>query len=400
MSPVMVVFFKEWQDCLRDRRTLLNALLFGPLTGPLIFIALLWVTLAGETAPGKSTSPLTPTRPTLPAVVIGADRAPDLIQALRERGLQPLPEVADISAALREERVDLALRIGDTFTSQWQGENSAPVEVLFNSSRVRSLTEAQQLRALLEEYAQHVSAARLEARGLPPALAAPLVVTSSDQATARARGAAMFTMLPYFLILSAYLGGMWLSIDSTAGERERQSLEPLFINPVAPAYILFGKVLAAGLVSLISLTLSLVVFTLASWLLPSQRLGMTLGLTPATVVMMIAIMLPLLILLVTVQIHLAARAKSVRAAQAYLSLLQFGLLAPSLLFSVLPLGGQDWVYAVPLLAQQQSIATLMRIQSVPPLPMVLSVVITLALAAVFLRATRRGYESEGIILTS
>ena len=51
-------------------------------------------------------------------------------------------------------------------------------------------------------------------------------------------------MLPYFLILTALVGGMWLAIDSTAGERERASLEPLLINPVPRDRMLLGK--AAG----------------------------------------------------------------------------------------------------------------------------------------------------------
>ena len=48
-------------------------------------------------------------------------------------------------------------------------------------------------------------------------------------------------MLPYFFILGAFIGGMALAIDTTAGERERQSLEPLFANPVPRWQILDRK---------------------------------------------------------------------------------------------------------------------------------------------------------------
>src|SRR5271170_4365402 len=115
---------------------------------------------------------------------------------------------------------------------------------------------------------------RLLVRGLAPTLIAPLVVAGRDQATPEGRGALLFAMLPYFLILSALIGGMWLAIDSTAGERERASLEPLLINPVPRDRILLGKVMATAVFSLSSLSLGLLAFMVAGWLLPADQLGM------------------------------------------------------------------------------------------------------------------------------
>jgi hypothetical protein len=82
------------------------------------------------------------------------------------------------------------------------------------------------VRAALETYMRRTAAMRLMVRGLAPSLTTPLIVAARDQATPQGRGALLFAMLPYFLILSALLGGMWLAVDSTAGERERASLEP------------------------------------------------------------------------------------------------------------------------------------------------------------------------------
>ncbi len=60
-----------------------------------------------------------------------------------------------------------------------------------------------------------------------------MCVADRDQSTAQTRSGTLFAMLPYFFILGAFIGGMALAIDTTAGERERQSLEPLFVNPVS-----------------------------------------------------------------------------------------------------------------------------------------------------------------------
>ena len=116
---------------------------------------------------------------------------------------------------------------------------------------------------MLEAYSRRNGALRLLARGLAPALAdAAGASPTRDHATPQARGALLFAMLPYMLVLTMFIGGMWLAIDSTAGERERQSLEPLLINPVPRDRILLGKLLATATFSLASLTLGLLAFLL------------------------------------------------------------------------------------------------------------------------------------------
>jgi len=166
-------------------------------------------------------------------------------------------------------------------------------------------------------------------------LISPVVVATRDQATPQGRGALLFAMLPYFLVLSALVGGMWLAIDSTAGERERQSLEPLLINPVRRDAILLGKMFATSAFSLTSLALSLVAFMIAGWFLPANKLGMTFNLSASVIVTILPVMVPLVLLLVNLQILVTSMAKSSREAQTYLGLLQLVPIIPSVILSVL-----------------------------------------------------------------
>ena len=73
---------------------------------------------------------------------------------------------------------------------------------------------------------------RLQLRGVSPNLASPLLVKDVDLSTPRSRGLLLMMFLPYMLMITAFTGGMHLAMDSTAGEKERKSLEPLLINPV------------------------------------------------------------------------------------------------------------------------------------------------------------------------
>src|SRR5579862_680338 len=391
MRATLIVYLKECRESLRDRRVLLNSLVLGPLLGPVLFVILLRTTITRELSQAE--------RP-LPVVVVGGAQAPNLLAALEQQGLQVLPAVPDLEAAVRAQRVDLALRISDSYARDWSAGRPAKVELIYDSSRREVAGSAQRLRLLLESYERRTAAMRLMVRGLAPTLTAPLVVATRDQATPVGRGALLFAMLPYFLVLSALIGGMWLAIDSTAGERERASLEPLLINPVPRDRILLGKLLATAAFSLGSLILGLVAFTLAGTLLPSEQLSMSFNLGPLVIAAILPLMAPLVLLIVGAQILVTAFARSVREAQTYLGLLQLVPVIPSVVLSVLPLKAQLWMFAVPLLSQQLSVMQLLRGEALSVTATGVGVATTLLCALLVFAGARRGYQSERLAITS
>ena len=391
MSAAAAVYLKECRESLRDRRVLLNALILGPLLGPLLFTIILRVTIGMEL--GRAEQPL-------PVVVIGAERAPNLIDALKQQGLVVRPPVDDVEGAIRDQSVALALRIGASFAEDWVAGRAAQVEVIFDSSRRDNGGQVGRLRAMLSYYARRTSAMRLVARGLSPAVTTPLVIADRDQATPQARGALLFAMLPYFLILNCFIGGMWLAIDSTAGERERQSLEPLLTNPVPRSQILLGKLVAAATFSFVSLTLGLTAFTVAAHFLPVQKLAMSLDIGPRVVATILPLMVPLVLLIVVTQILVSAFAKTFREAQTYLGLLQIVPIIPSVLLSVMPISPQPWMYAVPLIGQQLTVMQLLRGEVVAGQSLLWCTLTTLAAMILVFIATHRVYESERLAVNA
>ena len=389
MSPALTVFSKECRESLRDRRVLINSLLVGPLLGPVLFLVLMRLVVGRELE--KAEQPL-------PVVVIGAERAPELVGALRQMGLEQLPPLADPELAVREQRIDLALRIAADFGANWRAGRPAQVELIYDSSRREAQGDVERLRGMLDVYSRRNGALRLLARGLSPAVATPLTVATRDAATPQARGALLFAMLPYMLVLTIFIGGIWLAIDSTAGERERQSLEPLLINPVPRDRILLGKLMATAVFSLASLTLGLGAFLVAGRFMPTEELGLSLALGPHFFAVALPMLVPLVLLICIAQILIAAFARSVREAQTYLGLAQLVPLIPSIVLSVLPVKAQLWMYAVPLLGQQLAIMRLLRAEPVAGVALGLSASATLlAVVAVFL-LTRRIYDSEQLAI--
>ncbi|HEY7886729.1 MAG TPA: ABC transporter permease [Steroidobacteraceae bacterium] len=391
MNSSFVVFRKEVRENLRDKRTLINGLFTGPLIGPLIFVMIINVMISRQL--NQAESPLE-----LP--VIGARYAPNLIEALHQEGFDPRPPVADPIAAVRDRDVAAVLSIPANFGKAWDKGDPAQVEIYYDSSRRDTEQAVSRLKDMLDRYSRLNGALRLVARGLSPALIRPVVVDERDQSTPQSRAGALFSILPYFFVLTVFMGGMYLAIDLTAGERERQSLEPLFINPVARWRILLGKIGAICLFSVASLLICAAAFIVAGHLIPTEKLGMELGLGPVFGLEVLVLMLPLVLLVAALQTLVAAFSKSYREAQTYLGILMLIPVLPSILLSVMPVKTAGWMYAVPLLSQQVGITELLLGGSVTAAQFAMCLVCGFAVAAIMLAVTARVYGSERLAISA
>ncbi|MGF6711387.1 sodium transport system permease protein [Luteibacter sp. W1I16] len=390
MSAFTAVYWKEVRENLRDRRTLINALITGPLLGPVMFIMLMNVMVNRELA--KSDRPIS-------VPVIGADVAPNLVAALKGAGIDAAPAVTDPENAVREQRADIVLRISPEYARAWSKGEAVQVELIYDSSRRDASTPVARVRGVVESYGKREGAMRLIARGLSPTTAWPVQVADRDQATSQSRSALMFSFLPYFFVLTVFLGGMYLAIDLTAGERERQSLEPLFVNPVARWKILAGKLAAICTFSLVSLLLSVAAFATAPLFIPVEKLGIALDLGLRFGSQVVLLMLPLIVLLAALQSLVSAFAKSYREAQTYLSVLMIIPVLPSALLSVIPVRAEPWMYAVPLLGQNLGIVQLLRGDGVPGWQFGLCLAGGFAAAVLAVWATAWLYRSERLAIS-
>lgn len=390
MNAALVVLSKEVRENLRDKRTLINALVTGPLIAPLMFLMIINVVISRQI--NQAEGPLE-----LP--VIGASNAPNLIEALRQQGFDPQPPVADPIAAVRSRDAAAVLRIPADFGKSWSKGDPAQVEVYYDSSRRDMQQPVNRLSHMLERYSRLNGAMRLVARGLSPTLANPVVVDERDQSTPRSRAGALFSILPYFFVLTVFIGGMYLAIDLTAGERERHSLEPLFANPVRRSRILLGKIGAICIFSVSSLLICVTAFTVAGRLIPTEKLGMDLRLGPAFALEVVVLMLPLVLLIAALQTLVAAFSKSYREAQTYVGILMVVPALPSVLLTVLPVKTVPWMYAVPLLGQQLGITELLMGGSMTVAQVATSLLCGFLIAALMLAVTARVYGSERLAIS-
>lgn len=350
MNTLLAVLRKELIDFTRDRRTLFMALFLSPIIIPVMLVGI--STVVQKKAASQLEKPLQ-----LP--VIGGEHAPNLVAWLQGHNIVIEPAPADATAAIRDQSEDVILEISAQFADNWRQSKPATVEIIHDATRQDARIPLARLEQVLQSYSQTVGSLRLLARGVSPSVMTAMQIGHRDLSTPEAKqGQILAAMLPYLLILTAFLGGAYLLIDTTAGERERQSLEPLLATPASRESIMSGKIAAACVIGLASLLLTLISVKVGFALAPG--LGTKADVSLTAIGRILGILIPMLLLGTCLLTVIAASVKSVKEAQSYMGILMMVPIIPTVLLMVSPVKNQLWMFAVPFLAQNQMIVSVLR----------------------------------------
>jgi sodium transport system permease protein len=387
-NPVWTIFRKEVTENLRDR---MNALIVSPLLGPMLFALLITTILTREINRAEKVFELP---------VVGAEHAPNLVAFVGTRNIKIKPGPADPVAAIKAQDEEVVLRITSAYAEAWNKGEPAEIELIFDASRQDTDSSRRRIEDALNAYDRTVGALRLIARGMNPSVIHPISIVDRDQASAVAKGAQFLAFLPYMLILGAFMGGMYLAIDTTAGERERQSLEPLLATPVPRGQIMLGKLGATSAFAIGSLMLTLIAFAVILPQMPLAKLGVKFNFGVGVFAQMLFALAPVVLIASSLQTLIAANAKSYREAQSWLGLFTIIPAIPSMIMMVVPVKAQLWMYAVPLLAQHQAIMKLARAESITPLEWLVLAGTGLLIAGICAAITARIYHRESLAVSA
>src|SRR5690606_27254791 len=229
---------------------------FGPLLGPVLFAVLISVVVTRTVSTAEAP---------IEVPIVGAELAPNLVEHLGARGVDAatnhgLTKFADAAEAVQDGRYDAVLLIDADYAERFSAGDTARVTLVYDRSSTRAGGRVQRIRAAVSGYAQQLGALKLIARGVDPDVLSTVMLDELDVSTAAGRSVVLLGMLTYFLLLATLVGGFYLAIDSTAGERERRSLEPLLTTPVERSSLLLGKMAATTIYMLLALALTLVGF--------------------------------------------------------------------------------------------------------------------------------------------
>ena len=234
-------------------------------------------------------------------------------------------------------------------------------------------------------------------RGVDPLVLTPVVTESVDVSTPASRSVVALGTLSYLVLLTMLMGGMYLAIDATAGERERGSLEPLLTVPVRREALIYGKVLATCAYMTLSLVLTITAFALVLRSVGLERFGMSVNFGPAVAVRIVLCCLPLVPLGAGLMTIVASFTRSYREAQTYLGLILLIPTLPLVFAGVTGLRPTARLMAVPSLSQHFLITSLLRDEPIPTAYVLSSVAVTLALGAVLVFIAGRLYHREALL---
>ena len=369
------VFAKEMVDALRDRRTLVVVLLSSVLLGPLVLIALSGLVASFEARAEKRE-----------VFVLGIEHAPSLRNFLERQSSVVREAPTDYESQLRTAVLGDPVVVvpADFEIALVRGEMPA-LELVSDSANKQAESGAGRVQRLLQAFGRERASVSLALRGVSADLLEPLEVQERDLASTQTRATQLTGMLPFFVLMAVLYGALSAALDTTAGERERGSLEPLLMNPTDPLALVLGKWGAVATVAMLIAVLSCFSFLPAQWLLRSDTLQALFQFGVSEALMFLVVLLPLAAALSAVLMAVAIRCKSVKEAQANASLVVL-LVSLLPLVSVFNLGGEaPWHLWVPALGQNTLMTRVLKGEELSFAQWFVPLSVSVALSAVSLR---------------
>lgn len=350
MKDSWIVFKKELIDALRDRKTLATLLLSVVLIVPLMPLIISMVIAEKETRAERRE-----------VWVAGGERAPELGNFLRRQGMTVHEAPSDYEARLHEFSFGEAVIVVPEDFSEKQARGEAPeLRVVFDSANNQSEMLVKLNTGLLRAFAGEQGKLELALRGVSPAVLEPYVVQVRNLADEQSQSAQFTGMLAWIFIMAVLAGSMAVALDTTAGERERASLEPLLTNPIHHLSLILGKWMAVAAVAMSIALLSVLCVFPSRWLIRSEALLAMFHFGPTESVLFLLMLLPFAGAVAAVLMFAAIHGRSYKEAQARATLAMLAFQFAPLLAIVDFSGEKPWHLWIPGLAQQTVMLRVLR----------------------------------------
>ena len=386
LARTLIVARKEVTDTLRDRRTAMVTLLTAIAAGPL-FLVLIFNLIANQADRARD----------LKLPVIGREHAPALAAYLERQQATLSAAPADYEAQIRSGDIDVVLVIDAKFASDVADGKPGTVRLVYDRSRDRARPSIEQAESLLRGYNRLWGEQRLVLRGVAGSVASPLNVENVDLATPQQSGALVLFLVAYYGLFASVMGGMAVALDITAGERERQSLEPLLTTPVRPLELVAGKWAAVALFDALVVLLTLSGFYVTLAFAPLPAVGVPFLFGAREFVRFLIVLVPMIVLMPAILLYVGSRARAYKEAQTNVSVLLFIVSLLPVIQLFLQRKEPSWIALVPVSAQYSLLNFALRGEALPAAQLALSYAVPLALAAIALTAVARLLSRESIL---
>ncbi len=314
MIQLKALVIKEFKEAFRDKRALMVAFSMA-LLAP-VMIMLMSKTLIEEMVD----------KPAIYVNFIGSEYAPKLMKDFTDENILSVEEAEAGEKAIWQQR-NLTIVIPENFaTNMVEGR---PIDVILRAdySDKPSLTPTRRIKDVVRDHARNIGYKRLIMRGIDTRILSPVNLVEQDTSQPSSNAMMISMMLGLYLLMGAFMSGLSVAIDSSAGERERNVLEMLLCQPVSTTKIVLAKLLCSSSISIISVILMLSLTTLSVGFVDLSKIGATFNIDAFTFSALLLLLIPICFFAAALQLFFAFQAKSFKEAQSTVTML---IMAPAM----------------------------------------------------------------------
>ncbi len=380
MAAWIKIYKKEMKDAIRDRRSVMAALSYSigtPLIMCLLFVAMI----------DKFSSPSA-----LYIEVENARQAPELMRHLASRDIFPKSQLPKGESAK-----DILLQIDKNYLYAMQHGELAKVVITADFSNDNLRSSIRRVQRELRSFSNEVAALRLLTRGVSPEVIRVMDVQAKDTAKPEAKGGFIIGVAIFMMIYAVFISGMNLAIDTSAGERERNSLALMLSLPIRIWDLVLGKLFAVSSFALFGLCMILLVSKIAYGFVPWQDLGANVTIDARFAIYMLLFSFPLALLAASMQLFVSFMAKTFKEAQSYLTIV---LIVPMGMAMVTGYDiGPDVLRWLPVSGQQKALMEVVKGNALPWDSLLIATAITLLLTGALVAALIKLLSSEKTVFS-
>ena len=344
-SRLATIVWREVLDALKDRRTMITVVILPMLLVPVSINLPMFFMSPRRNPPNIGVLQLD----------AGAGGFTSLMKSVEELRVTILEEGQNLTGLVENNVYDVVVVIPSNFTTLIEAEEKATIQIIYDGSNPRSTSGVSLIEGLESIYAQQIVEERMKSRSIDLELLCPIEVSEFNVKSVSETQAIIGLIIPYFIGILSVVAGASFASDTTAGEKERRTLEAFLTMPVTRFQIIIGKYLGVSMLSLVGVVFQFVGMSVGMTVystLFSELIGTTVqpfSIDPLNVAVIALFSLILSMTGNAILMIVCTFAKSFKEAQQYTSALTTGLMIPMMVIMYLPPSLMSTMLFVPLI---------------------------------------------------
>ncbi len=384
MIQFKALFIKELKEAFRDKRALMVALSMSFLL-PIGLMVMFNIMIEKNID-----------NPEVYVNFSGSEYAPKLVKAFEKVNILSFTDIPEEDKPDWKDR-NIEIVIPQSYAQDMV--DGKPIDVILraDNSEQSLMAPLQRIKAVVNQHSQTIGYKRLLVRGIDVKLLQPIKLQEQDTSLPNSNAMMISLFLGLYLIMTAFMSGLSISIDTSAGERERNVLEMLLCQPVSTLKIVLAKLFCSSSVAIIAIVLMLLLTSLAMGFVDLTKIGASFSIDGFTFGALLLLLIPLCLLASALQLFLAFQAKTFKEAQSTVTML---IMLPSFIpFAMSMMDSKPtWTEWMPISGQSLIMEDLFKGLPIDWFALAFTSCATMALTVVITLALAKKLTSEKVVM--